>query len=77
MKRKLRTPAAAATATTAPAASLSGALEEAIALLRAERIDEAEPALLAILGAGPSSPTRCTSWACCGTRRAASTRRWH
>ena len=54
MKLKRRT--RAATATPAPAASLRGALDDAIALLRAERIDEAEPALLAILSRWPEQP---------------------
>ncbi len=48
--------AAAATATTVPAVSLGGALDDAISLLRAERIEEAEPALLAILGRWPEQP---------------------
>jgi len=53
VKHKRRT-RAAATATTA--ASLNDALDHAISLLRAERIDEAEPALLAILGRWPEQP---------------------
>ena len=54
MKRKRRT--RPVSATPAPAASLGGALDDAIALLRAERIDEAELALLAILSRWPEQP---------------------
>jgi len=55
MNDHLRT-AAPGTATTAPPVSLRGALDDAIALLRDERIDEAEPALLAILERWPEQP---------------------